>query len=183
MKLTVLMTAIGMSFVFGTAHGQEVYKIEKEDGTVVYTDTPSKQSEPVTFKAQTSNVAESLPVVSPKPVSPKENAAKKQKKPAPDYRISVSHPKPEATVRNNNGAMTVKASSQPESSGTYQLTMDGKIVKNSATGEFSLTGVNRGAHTFTIQLLDKSGKTLASSKEQTFYMHQASALINTQNSQ
>ncbi len=183
MKISVLLAGISISVVLGTAHGQEVYKIEKEDGTVVYTDTPSKQSKPVTFKAQTSNVAESLPAATAKPVSPQDNAAKRQKQPAPDYRISVAHPAPEATVRNNNGAMTISASSQPESSGPYQLTMNGEVVKTSATGEFSLTGVNRGAHTFTIQLLDKTGKTLASSKEQTFYMHQASALINTQNSQ
>ncbi|MBD3586208.1 DUF4124 domain-containing protein [Salinimonas sp. HHU 13199] len=183
MKISVLLAGISISVMLGTVHGQEVYKIEKEDGTVVYTDTPSKQSEPVTFEAKTSNVAQSLPVSSPKPVSPQDNAAKRQAQPTPDYQVSVSHPAPEATVRDNSGSMTIRASSQPKSSGPYQLTMNGEIVKTSANGEFSLTGVNRGTHTFSIQLLDKSGKTLASSNEQTFYMHQASALINTQNSQ
>ncbi len=180
MKLTVLMTAIGMSFVFGTAHGQEVYKIEKEDGTVVYTDTPSKQSEPVTFKAQTSNVADSL-------AKPKASSSSKpqstSERPTPDYKIAIKQPKPDATIRNNNGAMTITSVTQPKASGTYRLLMDGKLLKTSNSGTFSLSGIHRGAHTFSVKLTNKSGKTLASSKEQTFYMHQASALINTQNSQ
>jgi hypothetical protein len=38
--------------------------------------------------------------------------------------------------------------------------------------------VDRGAHTIKVNFLDNSGKILASSKQQTFYLQKASALIN-----
>ncbi|QPG06199.1 DUF4124 domain-containing protein [Salinimonas marina] len=150
----------------------QVYKVEKEDGTVVFTDTPAAaDSKTVTFDAKTSNITPTLPGKAP--AAPTPQPQKKVR-----YTINIASPAPEATIRNNKGKVSIVASASPKPVGRYQLTLDDKVIKQNSSGSFALSGVPRGAHTFQIQLLGNKGKTLASSKTQTFYMHQASALIN-----
>ena len=59
-----------------------------------------------------------------------------------------------------------------------KLVFDNEVVKTQSKNQFQLENVNRGAHTIQVNFLDNSGKTLALSKQQTFYLHKASALIN-----
>ena len=150
----------------------QVYKVEKEDGTVVFTDTPATtDTKTLTFDAKTLNVAPPLPGKMPAAQSPAEREQTR-------YTIRITSPAPQATVRNNKGEVSIVATSSPKAAGRYQLKLDDKVVEQNSSGTFALSGVPRGAHTFQIQLLSNKGKTLASSQPQTFYMHQASALIN-----
>lgn len=150
---------------------QEVYKVEQADGTVLYTDAPIAGSEAVSLPPSTANVSDTL--ARPQPFSTGTS------KPATRYTITIATPAPEATIRNNKGNLTITTAATPDTAGgRFQLKFDDHIVQSNTTGMFRLTGVNRGAHTYSVIWLDNTGKTLASTKEQTLYLHQASALIN-----
>lgn len=148
---------------------QTIYKVVAADGSVTYTDQPIAGGEPVTLgKLNTAD-----PLASPKP------SQAIQTKPARQYTLSIISPRPEATIRNNLGDVSISASIQPLASGTYQLILDGKQVATNSSGAFQLSEVQRGAHTLKISFTDNTGKILASSDQQTFFMHKASALINS----
>ncbi|MCU7555425.1 DUF4124 domain-containing protein [Alteromonas sp. ASW11-19] len=150
---------------------QEVYKVEQEDGTILYTDAPVAGGEAVSLPASTANVSGAMG--QPKPFST--GTSKKRT----NYTVTIATPAPEATIRNNKGNLTITTAAQPGSAGgRFQLKFNGQIVQSNTTGMFRLTGVNRGAHTYSVLWLDNTGKTLASTEEQTLYLHQASALIN-----
>ncbi len=155
---------------------QDVYKVVKEDGTILYTDSPIKGSESVTLPPSTENVSESIanPAILSRPSSG-DNSSEDDI----EYSISITTPEPEATIRNNLGNFTITSTATPaDAEGSYQLWFDGSVVDSNSTGMFHLSGINRGAHNYYVEWIDNKGKTLASTEKQTLYLHQASALIN-----
>ena len=158
-------------FLASTVTAQTIYKVVQADGTILYTDTPQEGASQVELLGNTSNVADSLPTPKIKPQT--------TEKPSPRYKVTITSPEPEATIRNNQGNVTITASTTPSFRGRYRLTFDGQSTRINSAGNFTLTGLNRGTHTYHIDILDNKGKTLASSPSQTLYLHQASALINT----
>ena len=152
-------------------HAQaQVYKVVQADGTVLYTDTPVEGAESLTLMEDDVNVAAPLASPSATPPPPPVEA-----KVTP--RISVSSPEPEATIRNNDGQLTIVATSNLETP-MYKLLLDGSIVATNNSGIFDLKNLNRGAHSFSVLLTDNKGRTLASTSPQTFYVHRASVFIN-----
>lgn len=147
-----------------------VYKVVLDDGTVMYTDKPVPNSEPVSIQSTATNsipaLAQPIPTNTPSQ-TPVESVA-----------VSIQSPAPDATIRNNEGRVTISANSSPQGSFAYQLWFDGIEVDTNSSGTFSLKDVHRGAHQYFIVLKDNTGKTLASSDTQTLFMHKASALIN-----
>ncbi|QJR80130.1 Ig-like domain-containing protein [Alteromonas pelagimontana] len=172
LRFTTLLLVLP-AVVFATHAEQEpLYKVELEDGTVLYTDTSVKNSEPVELDATTQNTTDKLA----NPVSPPSPPASDN---ARQYSVSIISPQPEATIRNNSGNLTIQAQASPKAKAQYQLWLDGNAIQRNNSGTFSLTGIDRGAHSYSVHLLDNKGKTLASTEVQTLYLHQASALINT----
>ncbi|MDO6567273.1 DUF4124 domain-containing protein [Alteromonas sp. 1_MG-2023] len=181
----ILVAAIGLAS-FGS-HGQSkpkdpdvsntgstaVYKVKQADGSVLYTDSPSPEGATVEFDAKTQNVVSSPSV--PKPAQPQTTKTEKKK-----YEVTIASPAPGATLRNNAGNLTIRAN-QPTSvkAPRYQLIFDGALLESNTTGVFNLNGINRGEHQYKVELTDNKGKTLASSALQTLFLHQASALINS----
>ncbi|QHJ11467.1 hypothetical protein FX988_01696 [Paraglaciecola mesophila] len=146
-----------------------VYKVISADGSVVYTDIPSKQAVPVTLPTGSVMVSKG---VTKKPITP--SSADKARKEI-NIKLLVTSPKPEQTIRDNNGQVTIQATLDPQVQGEYTLHLnDQRVSQNS--GVFKLQQLDRGAYTFYIEFALKSGKILASTPKQTFYLHQASAL-------
>ncbi|MEG3766195.1 DUF4124 domain-containing protein [Alteromonas sp. 14N.309.X.WAT.G.H12] len=158
-------------FVSSLLSAQTIYKIVKPDGTVLYTDTPQEGAEPVVLDSNTQNVA--APTPTQKPLQSQQT--KKQKV---IYEVSITSPEPEATVRNNLGTVIIKATASPTYKGRYQLTFDDQTNWTNSSGIFKLSDIDRGAHSYRVDLIDNKGKTLASSPQQTLYLHHASVLIN-----
>jgi hypothetical protein len=156
-----------------TTSSAPVYKVKQADGTILYTDNPSPKSDPVEFEAKTQNVVSS-------PSTPKPVFAQTTKSKEVAYKVVIASPAPEATLRNNAGNFTIRAN-QPTSvkAPRYQLIFDGALLQSNTTGVFTLNGINRGEHQYKVELTDNKGKTLASSALQTLFLHQASALINS----
>jgi hypothetical protein len=92
--------------------------------------------------------------------------------------VFIRSPTAEQTLRENSGAVSISADVLPKKSGKFQLIFDNQVVNTQSNGQFQLENVNRGAHTIQVNFLDNSGKILALSKSQTFYLQKASALIN-----
>ena len=166
MKLLIVFLGI----FAGVASAQTIYKVTKADGTVLYTDAPQEGAEAVELSSNTQNVADSLPVPAIPAITPD--------KPKINYQVSITSPSPDATLRNNNGNINISASAQPDFKGRYRLTFDGQSNWINSSGQFSLKEVPRGAHNYHVDIIDNKGKPLASTPQQTLFLHQASALIN-----
>ena len=148
-----------------------IYKVIGKDGAITYTDKPKQNAEPLAFDGKTQNVVTAAKVTPPPPPKPK--ASK------PNYRVVIKSPAPEATIRNNLGEFTIAASQTgAPKAPMYRLIFDGALLASNTSGVFKLSGIHRGAHTYKVELTNNTGKTLASSPEQTLYLHQASALFN-----
>ena len=147
-----------------------VYQVKQKDGSILYTDSPTPTARPLEFDAQTQNMVSAIPVP-PVPIKQPQINLK--------YQVKIVSPKPSATIRNNLGDITIRAQ-QPSSpkAPRYRLIFDGAPLQSNTTGVFSLSGINRGAHEFKVELTDNKGKTLASTEVQTLFLHKASVLIN-----
>jgi len=155
---------------------QVVYKTLKADGSVVYSDVHSEGAEPVNLSSMNTVVVPALNNASSQTAS--RNKPVQKSKPEIQYVVSIRSPMPEQTLRDNSGMVTISADVLPKKSGKFQLVFDKQVVKTQSNPQFQLEGVNRGAHTIQVDFLDNSGKILASSKQQTFYLQKVSALIN-----
>lgn len=167
---------ICLLFLCISVSAQVVYKTVKADGSVVYSDVPSEGAVPVNLSAMNNVVVPALNNASSQSVTSKKTVQKS--KPEIQYVVSIRSPEAEQTLRDNSGLVTINADVLPKKAGKFQLVLDNQVVKTQSKGQFQLENVNRGAHTIQIHFLDNSGKILASSPLQTFYLQKASALIN-----
>jgi hypothetical protein len=155
---------------------QVVYKTVRADGSVVYSDTASKGAVPVDLLSTNTVVVPALGKMPRQTVSQKQRVKKVISE--LQYIVSILSPAAEQTLRDNSGTVTITVNVSPKKSGKLQLIFDNKLFRTQSNRQFQLESVNRGAHTIKVNLLDNSGKILASSKQQTFYLQKASALIN-----
>jgi preprotein translocase subunit SecA len=161
-----------------------VYKTVKADGSVVYSDIYSERTvlvdlssiNTVVTPALNKNLSQVLSQVLSK--TPNQNNHVKKIRAEVQYIVSISSPVAEQTLRDNSGTVTINANVSPKNSGSFQLIFDNQLLKTQSKSQFQLESVNRGAHTIKVNFLDNSGKILASSKQQTFYLQKASALSN-----
>jgi hypothetical protein len=154
---------------------QVVYKTVKADGSVVYSDVLSDDAVPVNLSSMNTIVVPALNNAANQKTN--RNNPAKNPKPEVQYIVSIRSPAAEQTLRDNSGFVTISADISPKKSGKFQLVVDNQIVKTQSKSQFQLENVNRGAHTIQVNFLDNSGKILASSREQTFYLQKVSALI------
>jgi hypothetical protein len=159
-----------------TVSAQVVYKTVKADGSVVYSDVSSEGAVPVNLSSMNTVVVPALNNAANQTTG--QNRPVKKLRPDVQYSVFVRSPEAEQTLRDNSGAVTINAEVLPKKPGKFQLIMNNQVVKTQSNSEFQLEGVNRGAHTIQVNFLDNSGKILALSKPQTFYLQKASALIN-----
>ncbi|QLE87321.1 MULTISPECIES: DUF4124 domain-containing protein [Shewanella] len=166
-----MRTAVIMALLLLTTLAQAtVYKWVDKDGKVHYSDEPVENATAVEFKSNTQNNV-ALPA---KPVI--EGNPEPEPQAQPSYRINISSPSEEETIRDNNGEITIMATISPKLAPGHVLVlmMDGKVKgapQNSPI--FALSGIDRGEHTFEIKAVAQSGKQLASSEKRTIYLHRA----------
>ncbi|MGS2720743.1 DUF4124 domain-containing protein [Paraglaciecola aestuariivivens] len=152
-----------------------VYKTVKPDGTVVYSDVQTPGATAVKLSAVNTAQMPSLTAntqLTPKAQKPKLNQVANIK-----ASVTILAPQPEQTLRDNNGRVEVLSQVSPKVKGQYQLLLNNRVLMTQASGNFMLSSIDRGAHTLQVNFLDTSGKILASSSPQIFYLHKASALF------
>ena len=149
-----------------------VYKVEREDGSVYYTDKPVAGAKAVEF-SNVNSAVRNAPLAS----NVRVKATTKAKQPAlPDYKLQLLSPANEQHIRDNQGRVSISGQLTPGGAGNFQLWMDGELVQSQPQPSFSLENLDRGAHQVQIKFLHQSGKILALSPVTTFYLHRASIL-------
>lgn len=164
---STLVGALSSSIVFA-----EVYKQVNPDGSVTFTDVPgSKDEKPVPLRPMSTFKATPAPPISSdsetsKPVSTKYTG------------VNITSPANETTVRDNAGNLAVTASAAPSLQSGHKMVLfdNGSPQGESATGNFQLSNIDRGAHVLTVQIQDSAGKVLMSSPPVTVYLRRHSAL-------
>lgn len=159
---------------FAVVAQSAVYKWTDENGKVHYSDKPIENSETVEFKSNTQNQIK-LQIPSPI-VSDVETEDS-----VPQYRINITSPSEEETIRDNEGNITIMATISPDLSTSHVLVllMDGKVMgppQNSPI--FSLKDIDRGEHEFEIKVVAQNGKQLASTSPRKVFLHRA--IVNRQ---
>ncbi|GAB5381454.1 MAG: hypothetical protein Alis3KO_34260 [Aliiglaciecola sp.] len=154
-------------------NASELYKIVHEDGTVTYTDKPTKGA--VLVDLEKTNSATMPALVDSKT---QQLPAKRVDKALPKYQLTILSPAKEETIRNNLGKVTVTGQLDPVGNGKFELYLDGQLVQTSPAPSFQLQDVVRGEHSIQIKFIHHTGKILASSEPRVFFVHQASVFIN-----
>ena len=152
-----------------------LYKVVNKDGTVVYTDRPVTGAEAIDFKGLNSAVMPSMA----SPQNQQKPSRKKSETRLPDYQLTMLSPSDGQTIRDNSGNVNVSAQLTPAGSGEFLLYIDGQLKDTQSLPRFSITNLDRGEHTLEVRFKHNSGKILASTPQQTIFLHRASALINS----
>jgi len=154
----------------GTASA-ELYKHVNPDGSVEFTDIPtSKNDEPL--KLAPLSTFKSLP-------QPPMQAGNQTKPAAVQYTSAkITSPTNEATIRENAGNIVIKTTVSPSLQSGHKLVLfdNGVIKGESSNGSFTITNADRGSHVLSIQVQNKAGKVLISSKSVTVYLRRHSVL-------
>lgn len=150
MLLTLVMTGV---------LAEEIYREVDEQGVTTFSDQamPGGEKievrEPMTF---------SDPLV-------REQMKRQEEKPSPGasaqvrYRVSITDPTPGSAVRNNAGNLTLQVSVDPilRQGHQVELTMNGsKIRVLGGSGSVALSNVDRGTHSFVLNVVDAKGKVI-----------------------
>jgi hypothetical protein len=171
--MKALITLLAFSLFCGaliTDVFAEVYKQTNPDGSVTFSDVPSKiDAEPIklppssTYSAPPINNSE----ISPKPV-----------KIAVNYEsMSITSPANDSAIRNNAGNLTIKFNAKPSlrPGHSYVLLMDGKSVGEGQAETIQLKNVDRGSHTFIAQVVDGNKETIIQSTAVVVHLQRAIA--------
>jgi hypothetical protein len=169
--LTRLLVLLTLTLACLTPASAEVYKRTNPDGSVTFTDVPSKQNEDIvplspmsTFKA---------------PVAPPVRSNSTTKTTPGKYTaISITSPADDSAIRDNAGNLTVNVSLTPglQSGHTLVLLVDGAQQGKSASGSFALSNLDRGNHSLVAQVVDKEGTTIISATAVTIHLQRTSVI-------
>ncbi|KTD21269.1 DUF4124 domain-containing protein [Legionella londiniensis] len=146
----------------------EIYKWTDSEGNVHFSDKPHPGAEKIDLPPVQTFSPPPTPPPAETMVNP-EVAAK-----TPDYEIAISQPENDATIRNNQGSVSVALEIQPRLNpgDKVQIVFDGTPIGEPQTATvFQLSDINRGAHTLAAQIVGSDGKVISTSETITIYMH------------
>ena len=168
--MSMLAVALGLGLV--AVAPAQVYRSVDADGQVTYSDSPGPGSERIevaplqTYSAPPPAAASAAP-------APEADAASTVEGP-PAYRVSISSPGDDDTLRDNAGTVSVSVQVSPalREQERLRLLLDGRTVQEpgSATS-FALEFVDRGSHVLTAEVIGAGGSVLARSDPVTFHLH------------
>ena len=155
------------------ANNNKIYVYQDENGNPVFTDKARPNAKPIDVKTNTMT----MPATD---TSILQNGVDEAPKPV-NYTITITQPRHQQTIRNNEGKVEVTANVTPrlQQNNKFRLKLDGKIrQKPHATADFVLKDVDRGEHTIVIELINEQQKVIATSQKHTFYLFRTSILHN-----
>jgi hypothetical protein len=145
----------------------QIYKWTDSKGDVHFSDTPQPGAEEITMpKVQTY----SPPIRAEKQV---DADASDDSDPKEYDKVSIVQPEDQTTIRNTEGFVSIVTDLSPKlrRGDKLQLVFDGSpLGEPQSNNIIGLKGINRGSHTFAVQVLSARGKVLSTSKTITLYM-------------
>jgi hypothetical protein len=143
----------------------DVYRWVDEQGTVHFSDSPHLGATPINLP-DIQLYHQTHVLTQRKDKAPPRKHAKQ--------RIKIIQPKNQATIRNNQGHVSVSIEIEPKlnEGDKIQVVLDGKpIGESQSKTQFSLKNINRGTHTISATLVDANGQLVASTRTVTIYLH------------
>lgn len=156
------------TFLASTAYCA-VYKRIEANGSVVYTDMPGHNTQPVNLNALSNNVI-------PWKSHPNPPVNVTASHPDVIHQLSITSPLNNATIRDNAGRLRVTGIMTPQRSGNFELWLNNEIVDTQPKPLFVLENMPRGEYSIQVYLKDNKGKLIASSQTIKAYLHRASVL-------
>nr|WP_051070490.1 DUF4124 domain-containing protein [Pseudomonas sp. ATCC 13867] len=155
----------------------EVYTYIDKDGNRVFTDQPPRGNAQK-LQLAPPNAMPNLPngVRMPPPLYAPATPALPPGPPAYQL-LRILVPEPDATVRANDGALIVSATSDPAllPGHLYRLLLDGKPVGEPGRSPvFPLSNIDRGTHQLSVEIIDTLGRTIEQTPNQPFHMFRVS---------
>lgn len=152
---------------------KDVYRSVDEHGNVIYSDTPLPDAEIISI--------EEVQTVDPGQVPAFRYTPEKPEAPAYVYnRLEIVSPENDAAFVNPTGEVTISAVIEPVLNSTIGhrliLSVDGKETASGLDTQFVLGNLDRGTHTVTVAVVDKTGQQLIASPTVSFTLHRPSAL-------
>ena len=166
-----LVLTVVLMLMFFTSYAQ-IYKWTDSQGVIHFSDTPHEGAEKVKIPDGQSY---STPPQSQEVTVPNEDELV-EKKHNKYTKLAIAQPLNESTIRNNNGSFPVSIQVEPSLSpgDKIQLMLDGSpLGEAQANLNFELTGINRGSHTITVQIVNANGGAIITSDPVTIYMQQS----------
>ena len=165
MKLLLFL----LTFLISPLLQAEVFRLVDAEGNVHFSDQNRKGSQQIELKPATVIGTRVNPPAQPQETSPQSG----QNTTAPYENVAIIKPANDESIRSNDGLVNVMIKSNPglANGDSYRLSMNGEVIKgNLSTGLIPLENVDRGSHTLTVEIIDKSGNSLISSEEITFHI-------------
>ncbi len=164
------LLAIILLGLIGFTAQATVYKWVDENGKVHYSDEPRDGAKVLQLKENTQNHVKLPP---PVVISNPQDESQAKAEPV-NYQVSIQSPDNDATIRDNQGKITVISQVTPKLIKSHYLVlfMDNRRISEPQTnGLFQLENIDRGAHHFVVKAIDQNGKVLASSQPRQVYLH------------
>ncbi|MGS2722761.1 DUF4124 domain-containing protein [Porticoccus sp. GXU_MW_L64] len=168
---------LATALLFSTpAIAQQLYKIVDKNGKVTFTD--KKPGSDVNYEKITVNTTEPDPQAAQKARTNKQRRQSSQNQSNPKkfrgYRhVQITHPTNDQSILHDQQRLAVKLALTPglQPNHKAQLLFDGaSFDKPSKNLNFVLTDLERGSHSIKVNIVDASGKTIASSNSVTIHV-------------
>ncbi len=154
----------------------DVYRTVDRQGNIIFSDTATENAEKIELKE---SFTYTPPVItdliegelqSPIPLEI----------PIPSYTIVITSPTQNETVRENAGNVIITSLISPvlsvERADKLVFSLDGNLKSTAQDGNsYTFTNVDRGSHIAVVSVVDKSGKTIKSSKSILFHLQRATS--------
>ena len=155
-KLIILVLCI---FVSASITAETVYKKTNPDGSVIFTDQPSKDTEEVKIRKPTTFSPLRLPSLQ----------APKKKAKSVDYVVNIIEPANDSTIIGTT-SVKVSVSVTPELPQSHQFRYQlGSQVVDSHSNAVSLDNVVRGTHVLNVSVINHKGEVVSSGSSVTFH--------------
>jgi FlaG/FlaF family flagellin (archaellin) len=152
---------------------REVYKWTNAEGVVIYSDTYQEGAERIRV---TGSKLPSPPAAG----SQEQGDAQANTQDGTGYeRFEIVQPENDATVRSNEGKVSVKLALTPTlaEGHSVKISIDGKELPGDVRStQFTLNNLNRGTHSLATRVVDADGNVVISSNSVSFHLRQDSIL-------
>ncbi len=167
MKQTCIFFLLLLSMLV-QAEEKKVFVTVDKNNNLVFSDNPTPGSTELNVK-QNNNIM--------LPITTSQGQVSKPKLPV--YEVAIAKPLDQETLRDNNGTVYVSGQIKPMFSQglRVKLYLDEKQVAGpTGNANFILHNIERGEHQLRLELLNQSGKIIATSPITTFFLHKASII-------
>ena len=150
-------------FISVSITAETVYKKTNPDGSVTFTDQPSKETEEVIIRKPTTFAPTQLPSLT---------LPTKKLSPSYNYEITISQPGNDTTIVGQHNVI-VTAVIQPELLSGFghkvRFQLDGQsVISPSTSAEFK--NISRGAHNLSVSVVDQNNQVISPVASSVFHM-------------